>query len=141
MKKSVLFLCVHNAARSQIAEALLLKYGGDQFEVQSAGFEPTVVNPLVIEVLKDEGIDLSNKKTQSVYSLIQKQVFFGFVITVCSRENEKDCPTFPGVPQRLHWDLKDPEGFMGTYEEKLENVRKLKEQIKEYVLDFIKHAG
>ncbi len=137
MKKKVLFICVHNAARSQMAEELLKKYGGDRFEVESAGYEPTSVNPLVKEVMKEEGIDLSTKITQSVFKLFQDRVFFGYVITVCDRDREKDCPIFPGVPQRFHWDLENPEDYTGTEQEKLEKVRNLKDKIKGYVIDFI----
>ena len=137
MKRKVLFICVHNSARSQMAEELLKKLGGDLFEVESAGFTPTTINPLVVEVMKEEGIDLTEKKTQSVFSLVQAQTFFGYVITVCDRDREADCPVFPGMPKRIHWDLENPEYFTGTYEEKLDKVRELKDQIKKLVLDFI----
>ena len=137
MTIKVLFICVHNAARSQMAEELLRKYGGDLFEVQSAGFEPSTVNPLVVQVMKEEGIDLTAKQTQSVYQLLKANQFFGYVITVCDRAREADCPVFPGVPERRHWDLKNPEDFTGTDEEKLDKVRALKEQIKTRVLEFI----
>ncbi|NCB64321.1 MAG: arsenate reductase ArsC [Clostridia bacterium] len=137
MTIKVLFICVHNAARSQMAEELLRKYGGDLFEVQSAGFEPSTVNPLVVEVMKEEGIDLTAKSTQSVYRLLKENQFFGFVITVCDRSREADCPVFPGVPSRRHWDLENPENFTGTDEEKLDKVRALKDQIKTRVLELI----
>ena len=139
MKKKVLFICVHNAARSQMAEELLRKYGGEAFETQSAGLEPTVVNPLVIEAMKsEEGIDLSSKKTQSVFDLVKKRIFFGYVITVCDRDREKDCPIFPGVPLRMRWDLENPEEFTGTREEQLAKVRALQQEIKQRVLEFIR---
>jgi arsenate reductase (thioredoxin) len=141
MKKKVLFICVHNSARSQIAEELLRKYGGDTFETESAGLEPTEVNPLVIEVMKEEGVDLTNKKTQSVFDVVKRKTFFGYVVTVCDRQSEKKCPVFPGVPMRMHWDLVNPEDYTGTYEQRLEKVRNLKEKIKELVLDFIKENG
>jgi arsenate reductase len=120
-----------------MAEELLKKLGGDRFEVLSAGFTPTAVNPLVIEVMKEEGIDLSEKNTQSVFELVKSGSFFGYVVTVCNRAKEGECPVFPGVPKRLHWDLENPEDFEGTKEEKLIKVRELKEQIKKLVLNFI----
>ena len=135
--KKVLFICVHNSARSQIAEELLKKYASDIFEATSAGFTPTTINPLVVEVMKEGNIDLTDKKTQSVFSLIQAQTFFGYVITVCDRENEAECPVFPGLPKRFHWNLENPEYFTGTHEERLNKVRELKNQIKELILDFI----
>ncbi len=137
MKEKVLFICVHNSARSQMAEKLLIKFGGDKFEVESAGFEPTYVNPMVEEVMKKEGIDLAAKKTQSVFSLVKAQNFYGYVITVCDRARESECPTFPGVPKRLHWDLENPEDFTSTEEEKLYKVRMLRDRIKSFVMDFI----
>jgi arsenate reductase len=137
MKKKVLFICVHNSARSQMAEELLMKFGKDKFEVESAGFDPTSINPLVKKVMQEEGIDLTEKKTQSVFSLVKAQNFYGYVITVCDRARESECPTFPGVPKRLHWDLENPEDITGTEEEKLNKVRNLKNQIKSLVLEFV----
>jgi len=136
MKKKVLFICVHNSARSQMAEELLKKLGGDSFEVESAGLEPTAINPLVVKVMQEEGIDVSQKKPQSVFDLAQN--FYGYVITVCNRAKEGECPIFPGVPKRIHWDLENPEDFTGTEEEKADKTRELKDQIKQLVLDFIK---
>ncbi|MCG8485691.1 MAG: arsenate reductase ArsC [Clostridia bacterium] len=141
MKKKVLFICIHNSARSQMSEEYLKKYGEDQFEVESAGLKPSSINPLVVEVMKEEGIDLSEKKTQSVFGLIKTQKFYGYVITVCNRSMEEDCPTFPGMPKRMHWDLEDPEKFTGTDEEKLEKVRKLRDKIKQLVLQFIENEA
>jgi arsenate reductase len=124
-----------------MAEELLMKLGGDRFEAESAGFDPTVLNPYVVTVMKEEGIDLSSKMTKSVGNLIRAQNFYGFVITVCNRARETDCPVFPGVPIRLHWDLENPEDFTGTDEEILEKVRQLKDRIKQLIIDFIKeHA-
>ncbi len=141
MKAKVLFICTHNSARSQMAEELLIKLAGDKFEAHSAGFEPTLINPYVLTIMKEEGIDLSEKKTKSVAELIRAQNFYGFVITVCNKAKETDCPVFPGVPKRMHWDLENPEDFTGTDEEILEKVRQLKNQIKEKIIDFINTYG
>ncbi len=137
MKKKVLFICVHNSARSQMAEAYLKLLGEDQFETESAGFEPTVINPLVVKTMKEEGIDLSDKKTQDVYDLLKQSRFFGYIVTVCERARETQCPTFPGVAKKLHWDLENPEDFTGTDEEKLTKVRVLRNKIKKLVQQFI----
>lgn len=137
MKKKVLFICVHNSARSQMAEELLKKLGGDRFEVESAGLDPTAINPFVVKAMQEEGIDLSQKKTQSVFDLAKAQNFYGYVITVCDRARESECPIFPGVPKRMHWDLENPEDFTGTEEEKITKIKALKDQIKQLVLDFI----
>jgi arsenate reductase len=137
MKEKVLFICVHNSARSQMAEEYLRKFSGDLFDVESAGYEPTKINPLVVEVMKEEGVDLSNKKTQNVYELIKNAKLFGYIITVCRRDAEDECPVYPGMAKRLHWDLENPEEYVGTEEEKLEKLRDLRDKIKMLVLDFI----
>lgn len=133
----VLFVCIHNSARSQIAEELLRKYGGEKFNAQSAGLEPGILNPLAVEVLKEEGIDITDKKTQSVFDLFKEGKLFNYIVTVCDEGNSQRCPIFPGLTSRLHWSFKDPSGFVGTYEENLAQTRVVKEEIKEAVLAFI----
>ena len=135
--KKVLFVCVHNSARSQMAEAFLKHYGGDRFDVESAGYEPTHINPLVVEVMLEVDIDISNNKTQSVFELFRAGKFYGFIITVCNRARESDCPIFPGIARRLYWDLENPEDYEGTKQEKLERLRTLRDKIKKLVLEFI----
>ena len=137
MKTKVLFVCIHNSARSQMAEEFLRLLGGEKFEVESAGFEATEVNSLVIQVMKEVGIDLTGKKTQSVFNLYKEGKFYGYVITVCNKAKEPDCPIFPGYPKRIHWDLENPEDFTGTEEEKMEKVRELRNKIKKQVQQFV----
>lgn len=137
MKKKVLFICVHNSARSQMAQAYLKLLGGDEFEAESAGFEPTAINPFVVQVMKEDGINLSDKKTQDVYDLLKQSRFFGYVITVCERAREAQCPTFPGVAKKFHWDLQNPEDFTGTDKDKLSQIRALRDKIKNLVEQFI----
>jgi arsenate reductase len=140
MKEKVLFICVHNSARSQMAEEYLRKIAGDRFEVESAGIEPGTINPLVVEVLKEEGVDISRKKTNSVFEFYKDGRSYHYVITVCSREASERCPMFPGVGpiQRLHWPFSDPSRLTGTHEEKLEKVRDIRDQIKKKILEFEK---
>jgi arsenate reductase len=140
MKERVLFICVHNSARSQMAEEYLRRFAGDRFDVESAGYNPTQINPLVVEVMKEEGIDLSDKKTQNVYELIKTNHIFGYIITVCRRGAEDECPVYPGLAQRLHWELENPEDYVGTQEQKLERLRNLRDSIKKLVLDFISNV-
>ena len=116
MKDRVLFICVHNSGRSQIAEEYLRKMCGGRFEVESAGLEPRAINPLVIEVMKEEGIDLAGKNPQSVFDLFQQGKFYKYVITVCEAEVEKKCPIFPGITKRLNWPFPDPSNVEGTIE-------------------------
>ncbi len=136
-KPSVLFICVHNSARSQIAEEYLRQMAGDLFEVESAGLQPGELNPHVVEVLAEEGIDISGKKTQSVVDLYKSGKTYAYVITVCSREAEENCPIFPGPVRRLSWPFPDPSRFEGTPEEILDKTRKVRDVIKEEIRQFV----
>lgn len=137
MKKNVLFICVHNSARSQMAEAYLKQLAGDDFHVESAGFKPTEINPIVVKVMQEDGIDLSSKTTQSVFELFKKGRTFTYVITVCDDSIESKCPIFPGMSHRLHLPFPDPANIEGTEEEKLVQVRAIRDTIKEVVQEFI----
>jgi len=130
-KQKVLFICVHNSARSQMAAALLNKTCGEFFEAQSAGLEPGKLNPLAVEVLKELGIDISGNKTQSVFDVWKSaKHIFTYVISVCAESEEKGCPIFAGVTKRLHWEFPDPSQFQGSHEERLERTRIVLDQIK-----------
>ncbi|MCX7680087.1 MAG: arsenate reductase ArsC [Spirochaetes bacterium] len=142
MKKiKVLFLCVHNSARSQMAEAFLNHLAGDQFEAESAGFEPAELNPLVVRAMAEVGIDISQKKSKAVFDLVKRGDFYAYVITVCDENTAERCPIFPGVTHRLHWSFQDPAAFTGTEEEKLEKVRILRAEIKKKIEEFIAEHG
>ena len=118
-KKKVLFICIHNSARSQMAEELLRKYGGDKFEVTSAGIEPGKVNPFVVEVLRaNEGIDIADKETQKAADLAAAGNRYDYIVTVCDETAAERCPVFPGGGRRLHWGFRDPSAFEGTTEAK-----------------------
>ncbi|MCX8082487.1 MAG: arsenate reductase ArsC [bacterium] len=135
MKKKVLFVCEFNSARSQMAEAFLKKIAGDRFEVESAGLNPGTINPLAVEVMKEVGIDISGNKTQSVFELYKKGKRYHYVITVCDKGNR--CPVFPNTLQTLHWNFDDPAKFEGSYEEKLEQMRKLRDAIKQKIEEWV----
>jgi len=137
-KITVLFVCVHNAARSQMAEAFLKKHGGDEFEAESAGFEPGEINPLVIDVMREVGIDISQKSTKSVFDLYKRGRLYNYVITVCDAANAQRCPLFPGFSKRLSWSFDDPADFTGSYDEKLAKTRVIRDQIERHVEDFIR---
>lgn len=126
----VLFICVHNSARSQMAEAWLNHLHGDLFEAHSAGFEPRSLNPLAVEVMKEVGIDISQQKSKSVFDLVKAGMIFSYVITVCDEASEEMCPIFPGITTRLHWSFRDPSALTGTIEERLEKVRNIRDEIK-----------
>jgi arsenate reductase len=127
-KKRVLFLCTGNSCRSQMAEAFLRKYGGDQFEAHSAGLEPKAINAYTYQVMHEIGFDLSGQSSKGVDSFLGK-VLFQYLITVCD-DAEKNCPsTWPGVNTRLHWSFEDPAKFDGFPEEKLAKFRQVRDQI------------
>ena len=133
----VLFLCVHNSARSQMAEAFLKEFGEGRFEVESAGLEPGKLNPYVVRAMAEVGIDISNKPTRSVFDLFEAKKVFQVVVTVCSKEAAERCPIFPGLSEKLHWPFEDPSGMRGSDLEIMEGVRRVRDQIRDAVLAFI----
>jgi arsenate reductase len=138
-KKRVLFVCVHNGARSQMAEAFLNSLAGDRFEAHSAGLEPGVLNPLVVEVMKEMGIDISQKQTKSAFDLFKKGELFSYVVTVCDAASAEMCPIFPGlVTKTIHWSFEDPSAFTGTHEERLEQTRKVRDAIKRKIEEWLR---
>ena len=135
-KIKVLFVCVHNAARSQIAEAFMNHLCGPEFEAESAGFERGELNPLAIEAMKEAGIDISGNRTKNVFDFFKQGRLYSFVITVCDESSAQMCPIFPGITSRLHWSFEDPSGFTGSHEEKLEKTRRVRDQIRDKVQAF-----
>jgi len=129
-KEKVLFVCSHNSARSQMAEAWLNFLYGDRFEAESAGLEPGPLNPLVVAAMDEVGIDISQNKTKSVYDFFKKGKLFSWVITVCDESAAERCPVFPGAVKRLHWSFPDPSRLTGTFEEKMSATRKIRSDIK-----------
>ncbi len=127
-KQRVLFLCTGNSARSQMAEALLRKFGGDKFEAFSAGLEPKGINPLTIEVLKEAGIDISGQSSKDLKGYFGHRTF-QWLITVCSHADAMCPTTWPGVLHRVHWPFDDPAAAKGTHEEQLAVFRKIRDQI------------
>lgn len=137
MKKNVIFICIHNSARSQMAEAYLKHFASDHFDVWSAGLEPGKLNPIAVKAMAQEGIDISGNSTNSVDEFIDGHIKFDVVVTVCDETAAEACPFFPGQGERLHWGFEDPSGFSGTDEEKLASTVKIRDQIKKRVKTFI----
>src|SRR5262245_21954322 len=106
MKKQVLFVCIHNSARSQMAEAFLNHLCSHDFRAQSAGVEPGQMNPVVVSAMKEIGFDLSGNQTKCAADFVGEP--FDYVITVCDEASAGRCPVFPGRTQRLHWGFPDP---------------------------------
>jgi arsenate reductase (thioredoxin) len=140
-KHKVLFVCIHNSARSQMAEAFLNKFGEGRYEAQSAGIEPGKMNPNVVKVMQEVGIDLSQKGTQGVFDLIRKGSFYDAVITVCDQANAEKCPIFPGKGKKIAWSFEDPSAFRGTDEENVQHTRKVRDEIEKAIQGFIKESA
>lgn len=134
----VLFLCVHNSARSQMAEAFLAKYGSDKYEVESAGLEPGSLNPFVVKAMGEIGIDISHNVTKSVFDFAATGKKFDVVVTVCSKEAAERCPIFPGAREKLHWPFPDPSAIQGGDEEKMAGTRRIRDMIESAVREFIR---
>ena len=140
IKHKVLFVCIHNSARSQMAESFLNEYGSDYFQAESAGLEPGTLNPNVVTVMKEVGIDISQKSTKSVFDLFRKGTMYNAVITVCDEASAERCPIFPGRTKRLGWSFSDPSKAAGTEQEMLMQVRNVRDEIKEKIKGFIEEA-
>lgn len=127
-KQRVLILCTGNSARSQMAEGLLRQDAGDNFDVFSAGVEPTHVRPEAIEAMQEIGIDISRQRSKSVDEFAGQE--FDYVITVCDNANEK-CPVFPGKTRRIHWSFEDPAAAVGDEATRLGIFRRVRDEIRE----------
>ncbi len=123
--RGLLFLCVANSARSQMGEGLARAFFGETVLVQSAGSQPSSVNPLAIAVLGEAGIDISSQWSKSVETIDPSTV--DTVVTLCA---EEVCPVFLGRARRIHWPLPDPAGGEGTAEEKLQRFREVRDEIR-----------
>ena len=132
-KKRVLFVCIHNSARSRMAEAFLNQIAGDRFEAESAGLEPGKINPLAVEAMRLVGLDISRGGTQSVFDLYASGTIFHYVISVCDEASAERCPIFPGVTTRLGWSFADPSAFTGTDQERLAQTIRVRDEIRETV--------
>lgn len=137
IRHRVLFVCVHNSARSQMAEELLRKMAGDRFEVESAGLEPGTLNPYAVAALREEGIDISGKETVSAFELLKQGRYYTYVITVCDETSAETCPIFPGCRERFHWSFPDPSKFTGTDEEIMRQVRAVRDRIKDKIAEWV----
>ncbi len=139
--EKVLFVCIHNSARSQMAESYLNKFGEGKFTAESAGLEPGVLNPYVIKVMAEDGIDISANKTKSVFDFFKEGKLFSYVVAVCDKEAAEQCPIFPGKGVKLHWPFNDPSKIAKSdapEDEKMAGIRAIRDEIKEAVLKFIK---
>jgi len=129
-KKRVLFVCTHNSARSQLAEGLMNALHGDRYEAFSAGTEPAKVNPRVVFVLLELGIDISHHRSKHVNEFLSQE--FDHVITVCDHARET-CPVFPGGKEIIHHSFADPSSIQGKDQEMLAAFRKIRDEIRDWI--------
>ena len=133
MKNKILFVCIHNSARSVMAEAFINHLCGAQYQAQSAGIEPGKLNPVVAQAMAEIGLDVSGHQPRAVADVLQSGQTFDTVITVCDETSAERCPIFPGGGERLHWGFPDPSALQGTPEEKLAGTRAIRDHIKAHI--------
>lgn len=133
-KTRVLFLSTGNSTRSQMAEGFLRIMGGEEFEASSAGIEARDLNLLAAQVMSEVGIDIAGQYPRDVRESLGEH--FGYVVTVCDLARER-APIFPFTPHLLHWDLEDPVSAKGSEEERKQVFRRVRDQIRVNVEDFL----
>ncbi len=131
-KPRVLFICIKNSARSQMAEALFKQRCGEEFDAFSAGFEPGEINPLAVAALSEVGIHIVGKKTQGIFDIYKSGQAMNYTVRVCSEaeRSARVCPIFPGLTERFEWDFNDPAACSGNEEAKLARMRAVRDGIK-----------
>jgi arsenate reductase len=139
-KQSVVFLCAHNAARNQMAEALLRKHAGDRFDVASAGLEPTAIHPLAVRAMNEVGVDLSGQRAKGLDPFLGKTTFH-IAIIVCERTQKNCLHIYPFALQRLYWPFEDPAECRGTEGEQLQKFRDVRDQIEARIFELLKTSA
>jgi glycerol uptake facilitator-like aquaporin/protein-tyrosine-phosphatase len=133
---SVLFICIHNSARSQMAEAFLNRRCGHEYVAESAGLEQGTLNPLAVAAMREVGIDISHNRTKSVADLLDRANKYAYVITVCDEASAERCPVVPSGGRRLHWSIPDPSSLEGSWDERLTKTRLIREMIRARIEDW-----
>ena len=131
---NILFLCVANSARSQLAEGLARQMLGSRHKVQSAGSRPSHVNPFALEALREIGIDVSAHTSKSVDDVELNGI--DLVITLCQ---EEVCPMLPVRTRKLHWPIADPAGHEGSHEDQLARFRRTRDEIRQKLAEFVRN--
>ena len=138
----ILFVCIHNSARSQMAEAFVNQFGSGKITAESAGLKKGKLNPFVVEVMHNINIDISKNDTNTVEEFISEGKELDHLITVCDETNGERCPVYPGlVKDRIHWTFEDPSSFQGSDIEKLEFARNVRDQIKVKVEGYVENLN
>ncbi|HEV2038307.1 MAG TPA: arsenate reductase ArsC [Candidatus Eremiobacteraceae bacterium] len=131
----ILYVCVQNSARSQIAEALTNQLCGPDLRAYSAGIEPGELSPLAVEVMREGGVDISLSETKGVFDMYRAGMLFNYVVTVCDETSAERCPIFPGVTKRLHWSIPDPAALEGSVEQKLIKARAIRDLLQTHIAE------
>jgi arsenate reductase (thioredoxin) len=126
---SVLFVCIHNSARSQMAEAFVNARHGGRLRAYSAGLEAGSLNPVVVDAMREVGVDISGNRSKSVNDGDIRSREYDFVVTVCDESSARACPIYPTRGGRLHWSFADPSSFDGTPLERLARTREVRDEI------------
>ncbi len=137
-KERIMFVCIHNSARSQMCEALVRHYASDRFEAHSSGIEAGKLNPLVVQAMEEIGISMKDHFAKPAQEYIDRNEAFDYVVTVCDESNAERCPMFPGKSKRMHWGFPDPSAITGSDGEKLEGIRPIRNAIHEKVLVWLR---
>ena len=137
MKPRIMFVCIHNSARSQMCEAFVRHYADNRFEVHSSGIESGKLNPLVVQAMAEIGISMDGHYAKPAQQYIDRNEEFDYVVTVCDESSAERCPMFPGKHQRLHWGFPDPSAIQGSDEEKLAGIRPIRDDIRTRVLQWL----
>jgi arsenate reductase len=124
-----------------MGEAFANKYGEGKITAESAGLEPGSLNSIVVEAMKEVGVDISKNKTKSVFDFYKQGRLYNYVITMCDEAAKEKCPIFPGNAVYLHWSFPDPGSFSGSHEEKLAKVRVVRDSIEEKIKKFINYLN
>lgn len=136
-KRRIMFVCIHNSARSQMCEAFVRHYAPERFDVHSSGIEAGKLNPLVVKAMKEIGISMEGHYAKPAKEYIDRNEAFDYVVTVCDESSAERCPMFPGKHQRLHWGFPDPSAIQGTDEEKLVGIRPIRDAIHTRVKEWL----
>ncbi len=131
-RKKVLFICTHNSARSQMAEGLLRAIYGDRYEAFSAGTQPTHLHPLAARVMEEIGIDISRQTAKEALQFMGTEI--DLVVTVCDQAKES-CPFFPYGRKFLHQSFPDPAAFEGEESQKVDDFRRVRDEIRRWIED------
>jgi arsenate reductase len=124
-----------------MAEAFLNQLGGGMLIAESAGIEAGKLNPNVVQVMKEIGIDISGNQTKEVFDFFRQGKLYQAVVTVCDAASAERCPIFPGMVKRIAWSFADPSTFSGTQEEILQQTRQVRDEIKAQVAEFVLQAS